>query len=61
MYFRSFNKNPRISVNKSQLRPKNDKEESDSDIEFVDIKTNTESKPRKRVSSKFIKYYKIIN
>ncbi|XP_060867164.1 LOW QUALITY PROTEIN: uncharacterized protein LOC132942621 [Metopolophium dirhodum] len=48
----SFNKNPRIAVNKSQLRPKNDKEESDSDIEFVDIKPNTESKPRKRISSR---------
>ncbi|VVC32838.1 Hypothetical protein CINCED_3A016899 [Cinara cedri] len=45
----SFNKNTRISVNKSQLRAKNDKDESDSDIEFVDIKPSTGSRPKVHV------------
>ncbi|VVC29795.1 Hypothetical protein CINCED_3A002826 [Cinara cedri] len=40
----SFNENPRILFNKSQLHAKNDKDESVSDVEFVDIKPNTKSR-----------------
>ncbi|XP_050521243.1 uncharacterized protein LOC126894345 isoform X2 [Daktulosphaira vitifoliae] len=47
-----FNKNTRITVNKNQLRSKNDKEDSDSDIEFVDIKPSTIIRTRLRTSSK---------
>lgn len=50
-FIRTFNKNPRIAVNKSQLRSKNDKDDSDSDIEFVDIKHNTGSRQRSHLSS----------